>query len=264
MILKSLTDIFSPLHNLNKNVLRLMVAVQLIVFLVFWSASGMRFLPTPLEIVRAFNFLWTQEGLGVELVTSFLLNLQALALATMLSLLLSYASVIPFFRPAIVLIGKLRFLSMAGLTFFFTMLASSGHQLKLYLLVFAVSVFFIPSMADVIASVPKETFDLARTLRMGPWRTVWEVIVIGQSDKAFDALRQNAAMSWMMLTMVEGISRSAGGIGPMILDQNKYFHLDAVFAIQITILILGLGQDYAIGLFRKLVCPYADLKLERA
>ena len=48
-------------------------------------------------------------------------------------------------------------------------------------------------------------------------------------------MRQNAAMGWMMLTMVEGISRSEGGVGAMLLNQNKHFHLSAVFAIQLTI-----------------------------
>ncbi len=79
---------------------------------------------------------------------------------------------------------------------------------------------------------------------MGEWRVVYEVVVIGQADKAFEVLRQNAAMGWMMLTMVEGISRSEGGVGAMLLNQNKHFHLSAVFAIQLTILLLGLAQDY--------------------
>jgi len=52
-------------------------------------------------------------------------------------------------------------------------------------------------MIDVVAQVPKEKFDLARTLRMGEWRVVWEVIVLGRADAAFDAMRQNAAMGWM-------------------------------------------------------------------
>ena len=40
-------------------------------------------------------------------------------------------------------------------------------------------------------------------------------------------------------------------------------HLSAVFAIQLTILVLGLAQDYGIGLLRKIFCPYAGLTLER-
>jgi len=49
----------------------------------------------------------------------------------------------------------------------------------------------------------------------------------------------------------------------MLLNQNKHFHLPAVFAIQLTIILLGLGQDYGIGLLREVFCPYADLALER-
>jgi NitT/TauT family transport system permease protein len=191
------------------------------------------------------------------------LNLQAIALSTILSLLLAYLTVIPFFRPIVTLLSKLRFLSLVGLTFFFTLMATSGHGLKLYLLVFSVSVFFVTGMAEVVAAIPKEKFDLARTLRMGEWRVVYEVVILGQADKAFETLRQNAAMGWMMLTMVEGISRSEGGVGAMLLNQNKHFHLSAVFAIQISILFLGLGQDYVIGLLRRVFCPYATLTLER-
>lgn len=258
-----LWDVFVPNKVLSKNTFRLLVITQLVVFLLVWTFAHTIFLPKPTEILTAFSFLWYQEGLGGELITSFLLNLQAIFIATVVSLGLAYATVMPFFRPIVTVLSKLRFLSLAGLTFFFTLMASTGHELKVYLLVFSVSVFFITSMADVINCVPKEMFDLARTLSFAEWRASVEVVVFGQADKAFDVLRQNAAMGWMMLTMVEGISRGGGGIGTMLLDQNKHFHLDAVFAIQITILILGLAQDYTIGLLRKVVCPYAELNLER-
>lgn len=48
--------------------------------------------------------------------------------------------------------------------------------------------------------------------------------------------------------MVEGITRSEGGIGALLLNQNKYFNLSAVFAIQLTILAYGILQDYALTL----------------
>src|SRR6185503_21144761 len=126
---------------------------------------------------------------------------------------------------------------------------------KVALLVFGMTVFFVTSMADVVAAIPKENFDHARTLRMGEWRVVWEVVVRGTGDKAMELLRQNAAIGWMMLTMVEGISRSEGGIGAMLLNQNKHFHLAEVFAIQIMILLIGLFQDYALGWLRRVLFP---------
>jgi NitT/TauT family transport system permease protein len=254
--------LLAPNRVISKTTVRWLVGFQLLMLLVIWLFSPTVFLPKPREVFQALSDLWF-AGLGGELITSFYLNLQAIALSAILSLLLAYLTVIPFFRPMVALLSKLRFLSMVGLTFFFTLMASTGHELKLFLLVFSVSVFFVTGMAEVVASIPKERFDLARTLRMSEWRVVWEVVVLGQADKAFEVLRQNAAMGWMMLTMVEGISRSEGGVGAMLLNQNKHFHLSAVFAIQLTILILGLAQDYGIGLLRKVFCPYADLTLER-
>jgi NitT/TauT family transport system permease protein len=255
-------SVLSPNRVISKQTLRWMIGFQLLFLFFIWVFSPTIFLPKPKEVFQALSEMW-MEGLGGELITSFYLNLQAIALSSILSLLLAYLTVIPFFRPIVNLLSKLRFLSMVGLTFFFTLMATTGHELKLYLLVFSVSVFFVTGMAEVVASIPKEKFDLARTLRMGEWRVVYEVIVLGQADKAFETLRQNAAMGWMMLTMVEGISRSEGGVGAMLLNQNKHFHLSAVFAIQLTILLLGLGQDYAIGLLRRVFCPYASLTLER-
>jgi NitT/TauT family transport system permease protein len=254
--------VFAPNSVLNKSAVRILIAVQVTTALLLWVFSPFVLLPKPIEVLHAFGELW-QEGLGAELITSFYLNLESIGLATLISLLLAYATVMPFFQPVVALLSKLRFLSLVGLTFVFTLLARSGHQLKLSLLVFSVSVFFVTGMADVIGSIPKEMCALARTLRMGEWRVVWEVIVLGQIDKAFDVLRQNAAIGWMMLTMVEGIVRSEGGVGTILLDQNHHFRLAAVFAIQLTILTLGLLQDYGIGMIKNLCCPYATLTLER-
>ncbi len=254
---------FSPNRVVSKTTIRIIIAFEVAVLLLVWATSSYVFLPKPLDVLRAFTDLWSHEGLGQELIISFMLNIQAIAWAALISLGLAYLTVVPFFRPIVLALSKGRFLSMVGLTFFFTVLFTSGHQLKVGLLVFGVTVFFVTSMIDVVAQVPKEKFDLARTLRMGEWRVVWEVIVLGRADAAFDALRQNAAMGWMMLTMVEGISRSEGGIGALLLNQNKHFHLEAVFAIQLSILVIGLFQDYMLGVAKKFICPYADLQLEQ-
>src|SRR6266568_9296462 len=158
--------VFAPNSVLSRNTVRILIATQVTIVLLLWAFSPFVLLPKPIEVLRALGDLW-QEGLGAELITSFFLNLEAIALATVVSLLLAYATVMPFFRPIVALLSKLRFLSLVGLTFIFTLMARSGHELKLSLLVFSISVFFVTGMADVIAGIPKEMFDLARTLRMG-------------------------------------------------------------------------------------------------
>jgi NitT/TauT family transport system permease protein len=130
------------------------------------------------------------------------------------------------------------------------------------LMVFGISVFMITAFVAMINAIPKDEFNHARTLRMSEWETVWEVVILGRIDHVFEIIRQNFAIAWMMLTMVEGISRSEGGIGTMLLNQSKHLHLDAVFAIQIVILLVGIFMDYLIGVFKNILCPYAKLNLE--
>jgi NitT/TauT family transport system permease protein len=254
---------FAPNRVVSAATMRLILLVQAGAALLFWWLSPLAVLPNPAEVATALRRLWFQEGLGRELITSFSLNLEALGLTLVIALVLSYLTVVPVFRPIAAAVSKGRFLGLIGLTFLFTLLLGGGRPLKVALLVFGMSVFFVTSMADVVAAIPKENFDHARTLRMGEWRVVWEVVVRGTGDKAMELLRQNAAIGWMMLTMVEGISRSEGGIGAMLLNQNRHFHLAEVFAIQILILLVGVLQDYGLGALKRLLFPYSELGLER-
>lgn len=258
-----LLDVFLPNRIVSPNAIRLVILTQVVLALLIWLNSPFKALPRPNEVLAALQSLWMSQGLGPELITSFMLNLQAIAYSTIISLGLSYLTVLPFFRPLVAAVSKGRFLSLVGFTFVFTLMVGGGHSLKLSLLVFGMTVFFVTSMAAVVAEIPKEQFDYARTLRMSEWRVVWEVVILGTLDKAFETLRQNAAIGWLMLTMVEGISRAEGGVGAMLLNQQKHFRLAEVFAIQIVILVVGLFQDYIIGLLRQIVCPYAHLTLER-
>lgn len=259
-----LLSAFRPNHSVSPATMRIVVGVQVLLALAIWWRSPFPVLPTPLEVAGAFRHLWLEQGLGRELATSFMLNLRALALTLVISLSLSYLTVVAAFRPLAAAVSKGRFLGLIGLTFAFTLVMGGGQPLKISLLVFGMTVFFVTSMVAEVAAIPKDRFDHARTLRMSEWQVVMEVVVRGTADRAFEVLRQNAAIGWMMLTMVEGIARAEGGVGAMLLSQSKHFRLPEVFAIQLTILAVGLAQDYALGVLRRLACPYADLRLERS
>lgn len=262
MNLKDVLAAYTPNKLTPQLILKIILGTYVACFALLWMFSPFVLLPTIAATWTAFAEQWN-DGLGADLIISVTANVEAIGIAAAISLGLAYLTVLEGVRPIVAFLSKLRFLSMVGLSFVFTVATSSAHQLKLSMLVFSISVFFLTGMADVIAAIPKEQYDLARTLRMGPWRVVWEVVVLGQIDKAFDVLRQNAAIGWMMLTMIESMVRSEGGIGARLTTANRHFYLDAVMAIQITILLLGLGQDWAIGAGKKLFCPYSDLASER-
>ena len=254
---------FLPNRVVSRTALQILIAAEALIFLLIWWQSPFAVLPRPNEVVSALGSLWMHQGLAQELWASFTANVEALAITLVISLVLSYLTVLPAFRPIVTAVSKGRFIGLTGLTFIFTLIFGGGHPLKISLLVFGMTVFFVTSMASVVADIPREKFDYARSLRLSEWQVVWEVVILGTADRAIEVLRQNAAMGWMMLTMVESISRSEGGVGVMLLNQNKHFHLAEVFAIQGLILIVGMTQDYGIGVAKRLLCPYSALTLER-
>jgi NitT/TauT family transport system permease protein len=67
----------------------------------------------------------------------------------------------------------------------------------------------------------------------------------------------------MMLTMVEGISRSEGGIGALLMDQNKHFHLAAIIAVQGVFLVAGFFQDAFLAWLKSVLVPFAALATNR-
>jgi NitT/TauT family transport system permease protein len=256
-------DIFLPNRVVSQSSMLTISVLWIVGILILWAISPVKAIPKPAEVFHEFGELWGTMGLGQDLLTSLSLNFRALLASSLICLLLSYLTVIPVFRPLIIALSKGRFLSLVGFSFVFTILIGGGETLKMILLVIGMTVFLLTSMATVVAEIPKADFDHARTLRMSEWKVVWEVVVLGTLDQMFEVIRQNAAIGWMMLTMVEGIVRSGGGVGVMLLNEQKHMKMEAVFAIQIIILIIGLTQDYVIGALRRLVCPYASLTLER-
>ncbi len=256
-------DSFRPNKSITGTAWTVIIIAQIVLLLVIWAAGSAYMVPSPIEIGRAWLSLVQDQGLLYELGISISTNLEAIFISTVLSIGLSYLTVLPVMRPIVSMLSKSRFLSLTGFIVIFTMVFGGAHGLKIALLVFGMSVFFITSMASVVANISKEDFDHAKSLRMTPWRTVWEVVILGKADETFEVLRQNAAMGWMMLTLVEGLVRSEGGIGGIMLNESKHFHLDAVFAIQFTILTIGIVQDRSIAFMKNIICPYSNLTLER-
>jgi len=259
----NVTAAFLPNRVVSRGTLALIAAAQAGLLVLVWISAPPAVFPRPGEVMAALGELWRVHGLGRELWVSLVTTLEALGLSAGIGLLLSYATVLPALRPLAGLVSKGRFLGLAGLTFAFTLAVGGGHPLKVALLTFGMTVFFVTSMAATVAAIPREKFDHARTLGMSEARGVLEVVVLGTADEALELLRQNAAVGWTMLTMVEGLVRAEGGVGTLLLDQSKHFHLAQVLAIQLAILGVGIFLDYALGVVRRSLCPYADLKRER-
>jgi NitT/TauT family transport system permease protein len=195
----------------------------------------------------------------LELFNSTKVIWYAIILSSLISWTIAFLYTADLFKPVGNFVSAMRFLGFAGLTFLFTLWTSSQLSLKIALLTFGMTVFLTRSMIDMVRSEGQAQIDYARSLGLSGWKLSYELMIRGKSGDALDLIRQNAAVGWTLLAMVEGITRSDGGIGALLLNTNKYFNMSAVFAIQLTILGYGLAQDYALNWLRSVVCPWTRL-----
>jgi NitT/TauT family transport system permease protein len=263
MTSRGFRNAFLPNRAIDRKTAWLLVIFWLVAAAVAWLASPFASLPGPGEVWSALAELWNNEGLSRELFATLKLIFHSLLLTVVISMVLSYATVVAFFRPLVEGVSKLRFLGITGLVVPFTLITGGGYDLKVYLLTFGMTTYFVTAMAQVVVDIPQENFDHLRALGANEFRILWEVVILGTVDKALDVLRQNLAIGWTMITMVEGISRAEGGLGAMILNQNKHFRLAEVYAILIVVLIVGLLLDALMVALTRIACPYAMLEKVR-
>lgn len=254
-----LKDLFIPNAKPRRPVFLGMVGIQVLLLLLLWQFSPLKLFPTLGEVLASFGELVTTQGLIQELWASLTTALGALGVATVLALLISYLTALPFFRPLAYAASKMRYLTLTGLTFFMALLLSSGAQVKLSVLVFGATVYLVTGMTSVILATTQEEMDHARTLGMSEWRSFLEVVVLGKLDEMLEVVRQNFAIIWTMITLVETLYQSEGGIGLLLYKQNRYLHLAGVVAIQLVILATGAAQDYLFEFLRRQFFPYSDL-----
>jgi sulfonate transport system permease protein len=250
---------FKPFEKSSRTTVLTLVLLQVIVLLSVWQSFPAGLIPSPLRIGEALGGLLTSSLLWDNVLVSLVLTLKALFISVLITLLFSYLSVVPFFRPMAHFIVKCRYLTLTGLIFVFTLLTRDGGQLKLSLLVFGVVPFFTTSFMAVILQTNVQEFELCQTLGYSRWQSLYEVIVVGKADQVFEIVRQNFAIAWMMITMVEGLSMSEGGIGTLLIKYNKYNDLGHVMALQVVIFGLGLFFDHLLGRLRHWFFPYTKL-----
>jgi len=218
--------------------------------------SGLTIIPKPWDITKTWFVVWKENELFWETLISAWLFIKATIITLFLSLILAYSSTIPIFRPFVWLLGKLRYLSLYGLTTAFSLMAVNATSYKISLLVFGMATYFLTSMADIVMSIPESEKNHARSMRFNEWEVVWHVIIVGRRHWIIEILRQNSAMGWMMLTMVEGQSMSQGGLGTMLIKQNRVMSLEYIYAIQFTIFCIGSISDLGLKYLTLAVCPY--------
>lgn len=225
----------------------------------FIGSSGTKHLfPTPSQVLTGFSELY-KEGLVVHIFQSLKLCFLSIILATIIALLFAYSWPIPLMKPVAEFVTKFRFLPFTGLSFYITLMVHDARNMQVWILVIFLTTFLTTSLIAVIKDIPQEEFDHAKTLKCSRWEVLWQVIVLGRIDYVIDVIRQNLAITWMMLVTVESIVVASGGLGFLIKNSDKFMNHGRIIALQIIILLIGLGLDWFINFLRKSVFRYSKI-----
>ena len=252
---------FTPFETLSPS-RRIIVSfawIALLAILWFVGTSGEKHLfPSPDQVLRGFSELYN-EGLVVHIFNSLKLCFLSIFLATVIALLFAYSWPIPVMRPISEFVTKFRFLPFTGLSFYIAMVIHDARNMQIWIMVIFLTTFLTTSLISVVKNIPQEEFDHARSLKCNRMEVLLQVIVLGRMDAVVDVIRQNLAITWMMLVTVESIVVASGGLGFLIKNSDKFMNHGRIIALQIIILLIGLGLDWFINFMRKAFFRYSTI-----
>lgn len=251
----------TPFEKISKSKKTIILAVWIVLILVLWYVTTMgqkHLFPSPSQVLKGFSDLYN-EGLVVHIFNSLKLCFLAIFLSVILSMLFAYSWPIPIFKPIAEFVTKFRFLPFTGLSFYIAMVIHDARNMQIWIMVIFLTTFLTTSLIAVISSIPQEEFDHAKTLKCSRLEVLWQVIVLGRIDHVIDVIRQNLAITWMMLVTVESIVVASGGLGFLIKNSDKFMNHGRIIALQIIILIIGLGLDWFINFLRKSIFRYSKI-----
>lgn len=215
-------------------------------------------LPNPIEVVKSFVPLHTEQGLVRSALYSWLRVTTGFGLAALVALPLgiymaTFPAVSAFFRP----------LSLAGayvpivvfiplsMTWFGT-----GEAQKIGFLFIGCFVALLPLVIKDIADVPAQFLDVAVTKGATQWQLVRHVLFPVAQANIWDHLRGVYGVGWGWIIMAEIVVLPEYGLGGLIGVSERRSHTEAIYAVIIVIVLIALACDQLWRLGGELLFPY--------
>lgn len=254
-------NLVRPFEKYTSKTRKVIILGWIVALFLFWgsySFSDTHLFPTIPQVLKGFKDLWYQ-GLVVHIGKSLWLCGRAVLLSVAISLAFVYLSPLPLLAPISKFISRFRYLPLTGIAFYITILISDARSVQVWILVTFMTTYLVTSLLSMLKDIREEEFDHARALGCNRWEVLLEVIIKGRFDYVIEIVRQNLAIVWMMLVTVESIMAAAGGLGFLIKNSDKFMSHGRIIALQLVILLVGLGMDYTLTTIRKLTFRYSKI-----
>jgi ABC-type nitrate/sulfonate/bicarbonate transport system permease component len=250
-------DLFRPFGFSTENQRRALVGIWAALAVALWQYWPSALIPRPADTIHEFASLW-ESGLFVDVEVSLWVIIRAGGIAFLLGCGLGYLYTLPAFKAPILFYASMRNIMMNAIVAMFLMISPGGDSLKVWTMVFMMSVYFVAANVQRIDSFSQEEIDHAVTMRMSPWQTLWHCVVRGKLHLFGYDFIPCLGMGWSMLSFVEGLSRSQGGIGDLMIQMDKITSLSGILALAALSGALGFAIWYGLRRFLILAFPFAN------
>ncbi len=244
----SARNVFQPFgftKNSRSQKRNLVVFWVILLFLLWQYVPAGALFPRPAGTWNSMKNLYV-NGMSIDAMVSLGTILKAMLIAFFVGAPLGYLYTVAFFRPFIIVIANLRNMMMNILPALFLMMQMTGAQVKIYTMSFVIMVYFVSSVVQIIDDVQEDEIDHAIAMRMSPIQILWHRIIRGKMYKVYMAFIPCVAMGWSMLSFVEGVARSQGGLGDLMLQNDKVSNYNGILALGIVSLTLGFILWYSL------------------
>lgn len=259
---KRLVDIRKDLSN-DENII---IAVLGFVFILFaWHVAVIvgqvpqQLFPSPMSVALCFQELFEKDNLVRSLLYSCKLNLYGYAEAIAISLPVGYLiGLFPVCREAMRKpLDTARFLPLPAMTGLFIAWFGIDDNMKVQFLAFSIAAYLVPVVVQRIQEVPDVYVQTLKTLSSSKWQLINRVFVPAGLRAIFEDIRVLVAISWTYIMVAELVNKT-DGLGALIFLAARQGRTDKVFAILLSIVIIGLVQDRLFKYLGDFLFPYKN------
>jgi taurine transport system permease protein len=242
--------------------------VWIAILFLFWVFTPIQGMPYPSEVGEAFGRMFASgandsSNLVYNTWTTLKLNIFGLFLASIISLVIAYFSILPFLQPFNQILQWFRYLPIVAFNLVFMSIFTIGWSMKVAMLTAGMTFFLITSMTAEIAQIPKLKYELARVLKYNDWKVFWTVVARPTLPAMIDIVAQSAAMGWVMIVAIETFNRTEGGIGAAIYSYSSTNQKAEVYVYLVIIGIIAVLEDQFFYWLKRILFPYTTIS-ERA
>ncbi len=244
----------------------LMTASVAVPLFIWWLVTTLghvdsKFLPSPGDVIAAFQRLWSTGELQKDTVASLWRVGVGFILAALCSipvgvLMGSFASIRALLEPVF---GLMRYMPAPAFIPLLILYLGIGEEPKITLIFIGVFFFNALMVMDTVKFVPKDLIESTYMLGGDRISTLLQVIFPYVLPGILDACRINLAAAWQLVIVSELIAATEG-LGRRISVAGRFLKTDEIFVGLIVIGVIGLTFDLLFQYLLRVSCRWASQK----